>query len=186
MPLTETGRIFFISGAPGVGKSTTAFALANRFEKSIHFNLDYFRALVVKGLKQPTQGWDEETRLQFQIAHQAVGASARIYADAGFTVVAEHCSALEMVQEFLDFAGESTVVCLKASLETNLKRNLMRLNKSFDPKDIEHFVLSMGDSLYLEFSKEGITVLDNTNLDVEHALDEILSLKPMLSSRKLS
>jgi shikimate kinase len=176
MSAVETGRFFFITGAPGVGKSTTARALANHFKKSILFDIDYFRSLVVKGLKQPTSGWDEETELQFRLAHQAVGKVAITYSDAGFTVVAEHCSGYEMVQEFLTYSGGGVVVCLKSTMETNLARNLMRTNKSFDPKDIEHFVLSMGDSLYLEFEKEGMAVLDNTNLEVEEAVGEILFL----------
>jgi adenylylsulfate kinase-like enzyme len=176
MSAKKPGGIFFITGAPGVGKSTTARALANRFEKSILFDIDYFRSLVVMGLKQPTSGWDKETELQFRLAHQAVGSNAKIYSDAGFAVIAEHCSSYEMVQEFLDYSEGGAVVCLKSTLETNLARNLMRTNKSFDPKDIEHFVLSMGDSLYLEFEKVGMTVLDNTKLEVEQAVDKILMI----------
>ncbi|MEI7984030.1 MAG: AAA family ATPase [Armatimonadota bacterium] len=172
----KRGQIFFISGAPGVGKSTTARALANHFEKSILFDIDYFRSLVVKGLKQPTSGWDEETELQFRLAHQAVGSVAKIYSDAGFAVVAEHCSSPDMVQEFLDFSQGGIVVCLKADLQTNLARNLTRTNKSFDPKDIEHFVLSLGESLWLEFESKRLTVLDNTNLQVDEAIQRILSL----------
>ena len=178
MLAVERGSIFFITGAPGVGKSTTARALANRFKKSILFDIDYFRSLVVKGLKQPTSGWDEETELQFRLAHQAVGSVAKIYSDAGFTVVAEHCSSPEMVQEFLDFSKGGVVVCLKSDMATNLARNLMRTNKSFDPKDIEHFVLSMGDSLYLEFEKKGMSVLDSTELGVEEAIRAILVMQP--------
>jgi hypothetical protein len=54
----------------------------------------------------------------------------------------------------------------------------LRTDKSFDPKDIEHFVRSMGDSLYLEFEKNGIAVLDNTDLEVEEALRAILAMPP--------
>ena len=173
----KRGQIFFISGAPGVGKSTTARALANHFEKSILFDIDYFRSLVVKGIKQPTSGWDEETELQFRLAHQAVGSVAKIYSDAGFAVIAEHCSSPEMVQEFLDFSMGGVFVCLKADIQTNLARNLTRINKSFDPKDIEHFVLSLGESLWLEFERAGITVLDNTNFQIEETVQKILSVQ---------
>lgn len=184
MSAVERGSIFFITGAPGVGKSTTARALANHFNKSILFDIDYFRSLVVKGLKQPTSGWDQETELQFRLAHQAVGSVARIYSEAGFAVVAEHCSSPEMVQEFLDYSKGGVVVCLKSDMPTNLARNLMRTNKTFDPKDIEHFVLSMGDSLYLEFEKKGMSVLDNTNLEVEEAVKNILTITPCRVPKK--
>lgn len=170
--------IFFLSGAPGVGKSTTGRALASRFKKSILFDIDYFRALVVKGLKHPTGGWDEDVETQFRLSHQSVGAIAKTYSEGGFAVIAEHCSSYDMIQDFLDYSEGGIVVCLKSTMETNLARNLMRTNKSFDPKDIEHFVLSMGDSLYLDFAKRNMTVLDNTNLPVEKAVDVILSLRP--------
>ena len=173
----KPGRIYFLTGAPGVGKSTTANALANRFRKSIRFDVDYFRALVVSGLKQPTSGWDEETETQFRLAHRAVGAVAKTYSDAGFTVVAEHCSGYDLVQEFLDYSEGGIVVCLKSKLETNLARNLMRTNKSFDPKDIEHFVLSMGDLLYREFEGR-MRILDTTHLTVSEAVKEILATRP--------
>ena len=173
----KPGPIFFLTGAPGVGKSTTANALANRFRKAIRFDVDYFRALVISGLKQPTSGWDEETELQFRLAHQAVGAIAKTYSDAGFAVVAEHCSSNDMVQEFLAYSEGGIVVCLKSTMDTNLARNLMRTEKSFDPKDIEHFVVSMGDSLYREFEGK-FTVLDTTNLTVDEAVDEILVAPP--------
>jgi cytidylate kinase len=165
--------IFFISGAPGVGKSTTARALANHFEKSILFDIDYFRSLVVKGLRQPTSGWDDEVESQFRLAHEAVGKVAKTYSDAGFAVIAEHCSGPEMVETFIKSAGLTVVVCLRASMETNLARNLMRTNKSFDPKDIEHFVLSLGDSLFLEFEQAGYPVLDTTKLSVEEVLMKV-------------
>ncbi len=171
----KPGPIFFLTGAPGVGKSTTGRALANRFKKSILFDIDYFRSLVVKGLKQPTSGWDEETQIQFELAHHAVGSIAKTYSDAGFAVIAEHCSSYDMVQEFLDYSEGGIVVCLKSNLETNLSRNLTRTDKSFDPKDIEHFVHMMADSLYLDFERRNFKVLDNTNLTVDEAVDEIIA-----------
>ena len=168
--------IFFLTGAPGVGKSTTGRALAQKFRQTILFDVDYFRSLVVKGLKQPTSGWDEETENQFRLAHHAVGAIADTYSQAGFAVIVEHCSSYDMVQEFLDYAGPTKVVCLKSTLETNLARNLMRTNKSFDPKDIEHFVHSLGESLPHEFEGK-FTVLDTTDLTVDQTIEQILSLQ---------
>ena len=178
MVSTERGAIFFLTGAPGVGKSTTARALARHFEKSIHFDIDYFRSLVVKGMCQPNEGWNDEIAGQFHLAHKAVGKAAKTYSDAGFSVVAEHCSFPNDLNTFLEHAGSGVVVCLKSTMETNLARNLMRTDKSFDPIDIEHFVLSKGDSLHLELEKAGFTVLDNTNLSIDEAVDKILSLQP--------
>ncbi|HLO97929.1 MAG TPA: AAA family ATPase [Fimbriimonas sp.] len=169
--------IFFISGCPGVGKSTTAQHLANRFEKAFRIDLDYFRQYVVKGLVQPSDApWNDEIQLQFELAHTAAGLCARTYADAGFAVVIEHCSDPHCVDLFLKGAPDATVVCLVSDLETNLHRNLLRTNKSFDPKDIEFFVYDLNQSIASEFKKREMNVLDNTNLDVEAAVDAILAL----------
>ncbi len=79
----------------------------------------------------------------------------------------------------MENAGRVSVVCLKSNLETNLARNLMRTEKSFDPKDIEHFVYSLGDSLHRELHAAGFAVLDTTNLSVDQAVDEIISLRSL-------
>lgn len=49
----------FVTGAPGVGKSTVGRALAERFERAFFLDLDAFRANVVRGLAQPSAGWSE-------------------------------------------------------------------------------------------------------------------------------
>lgn len=169
--------IFFISGAPGVGKSTTAQHLAARFDKAFRIDLDYFRQYVVKGLVQPSEGeWTDEHTLQFNLAHIAAGKCAQTYAEAGFAVVVEHCSNPDTVALFVKEAPSATVVCLRTDLQTNLERNLTRTNKSFDPKDIEHFVYGLNEWIPNQFRERGLLVLENTNLDVDQAVDAILGL----------
>ena len=169
--------IFFISGCPGVGKSTTAQHLANRFEKAFRIDLDYFRQYVVRGLVQPSDApWNDEIQLQFELAHIAAGRCARTYAEAGFAVVIEHCSNPHMVELFLREVPDATIVCLVADLDTNLQRNLLRTNKSFDPKDIEFFVYELNQQMANEFRAKNLDVLENTNLDIEEAVDAILAL----------
>ncbi|MBI1332594.1 MAG: AAA family ATPase [Armatimonadetes bacterium] len=174
---TERGPIYFLAGAPGVGKSTAARLLAERFDRAVLFDIDTFRKLVVKGLSEPSENWNEETTLQFHLAHAAVGKSAKTYADAGFAVVAEQCSSLEDVKTFLEHAGPAQVICLRAEMETNLTRNRERQNKSFDPLMIEHFVRSLGDSMPAQFREAGYPVIDTTNLAPEQVVAQILSLR---------
>lgn len=174
MPALPKGRIFFISGAPGVGKSTTAKALAATFEKAFRIDLDYFRQYVVSGLRQPSQGYDEECHRQFCLAHVAAGHCARTYSDAGFTVVIEHCSFPDTVELFVREAGPTTVVCLSCALEVNLERNLLRLDKSFDPKDIEHFVHDLNGTIWPKFAERGWPVVHNGSLKVDDAVEQIM------------
>lgn len=173
---SQIGPIFFLSGAPGVGKSSTARALANRFPKAVLFDIDYFRKLVVCGLSEPSEDWSEETTLQFHLAHVAVGQAAKTYSQAGFAVIAEQCSSVESIQTFLENAGGGTVISLKADLPINLKRNRERTNKSFDPLDIEHFVLTLGESMPRDHEQAGFHVIDNTNLTIDETVERILSL----------
>lgn len=174
MSALPKGRIFFITGAPGAGKSSTAAALAARFEKAFRIDLDYFRQYVVSGLRQPSQGYDEECHRQFCLAHSAAGKCAKTYSDAGFAVVVEHCSFPDTVSLFVQEAGPTTVVCLKCRLERNLERNLLRTDKSFDPKDIEHFVHTLNPVIYPQFASRGLPVLDNGDLEIEEAVNQIL------------
>ncbi|MEI7575694.1 MAG: AAA family ATPase [Armatimonadota bacterium] len=177
MPALPKGRIFFISGAPGVGKSTTAKALAERYEKAFRIDLDYFRQYVVSGLRQPTQGYDEECHRQFCLAHIAAGQCARTYSDAGFAVVIEHCSFPDSIELFVREAGATTVVCLTCALEVNLERNLLRTEKSFDPKDIEHFVHDLNGAIWPQFAQRGWTVIENGNQKLAVTVDGILEIE---------
>lgn len=176
------GRIFFISGAPGVGKSSTAAALAASFEKAFRIDLDYFRQYVVSGLRQPTRGYDEECHRQFCLAHIAAGKCAKTYSDAGFAVVVEHCSFPDTVRLFVQEAGPATVVCLKCGLDTNLARNLLRKDKSFDPKDIEQLVNQLNPTIHPEFASRDLPVLDNENVEIEQIVNTILNFERQVSA----
>jgi len=171
------GEIYFLTGAPGVGKTTTAEVLASHFDRSLMLDVDEFRKFVVKGRSEPSEGWSEETTLQFHLAHVAVGKVAHLYAEAGFAVVIAHCSSVESVQTFLEYAGPSHVICLRAEMESNLTRNRERQNKSFDPLDIEHFVLSLGETMPRQYSDAGFVVLDNTKLTISETVQQILLSK---------
>ncbi|MDH4388104.1 MAG: AAA family ATPase [Fimbriimonas sp.] len=177
MPDLPKGRIFFISGAPGVGKSTTARALAARFERAFRIDLDYFRQYVVSGLRQPGQGYDEECHRQFCLAHKAAGQCAKTYSDAGFTVVVEHCSFPDTVELFVSEAGPTTVVCLACELNINLERNLLRNDKSFDPKDIEHFVHDLNAAIWPQFAERSWPVIHSGNQKVDDMVEQIMEIE---------
>ncbi len=171
-----TGPVFFLTGAPGVGKSTVGRLLADRFERAFFLDLDAFRTLVVKGLSQPSAGWSEETTRQFDLAHRAAGQIAKLYSEAGFAVVVAHCSNPEMVALFLEACPHARVVCLRASLEVNLARNNTRTNKSFDPRDIEFFVHELWESLPVRFAEAGFLALDTTHQTPQQSMEKAFGL----------
>jgi predicted kinase len=82
-------HIFLIAGAPAVGKSTTAHALAAQFEKSIHISVDDIREMVVSGLVRPSGDWNQTLLEQLALARESAIQMALTYNKAGFVVVVD-------------------------------------------------------------------------------------------------
>ncbi|MEN9561909.1 MAG: hypothetical protein RIR73_153 [Chloroflexota bacterium] len=80
-------HIFFLAGAPAVGKSSTARTLAMQFQKSIHISVDSIRDMVVSGLKHPSSEWSQELIEQLALARESTSQMAITYNKAGFVVV---------------------------------------------------------------------------------------------------
>ena len=160
-----------------MGKSTVAKALANRFGRAIHLDIDSFRLMVVKGIALPMPGnWNEETARQFDLAHIAAGQTANVYASAGFAVIAEHASHTPYIQSFLAHSGSAIVVSLTADLSTNQARNSARTSDSFDYEGLGFVIQMLNETMPEEHRTAGFPVLDTTNNSVEETVDQILKL----------
>ena len=168
--------IIFLTGAPGVGKSTLGRLLAETYAKALFIDLDDFREQVVSGLSQPSTGWSEETTLQFDLAHMAAGQTAKLYSESGFAVVVAHCSNLAMFELFRSQCPHAQPVCLVADLPTNLERNNFRTNKNFDPKDIAFFVHDLAPTLFKAYSEAGHPVLDTSGQTIDASLQALQDL----------
>jgi len=83
----KSAPIFFMAGAPAVGKSTTAHALAGRFPKSIHIPVDDLREMVVTGIIRPAAAWSDDLIEQLSLARASAIQMALNYNQAGFVVV---------------------------------------------------------------------------------------------------
>jgi adenylylsulfate kinase-like enzyme len=176
MTSTQTGAIFFLTGPPGVGKSTVAKALANRFDRAIHIELDRIRLNVVKGLSLPGPGnMTEETTSQLNLAHVSAGLQAKTYADAGFVVVVEHASHAEYIEKFKACAGLINVVCLNAETDVNIERNALRASSSLDAEGLALIIPMLAAGFRDEFESAGIPSVDSTHLSVEETVDQILN-----------
>ncbi len=178
----KSAPVIFLTGAPGVGKSTVGRMLADQFEKAFFLDLDVLRENVVKGIAHPSAGWSDETTVQFLLAHQAAGQIAQLYAAAGFAVVVAHCSSVEHFEHFHQECPSAKLVCLYADLETNIERNNSRTNKSFDPRDIEFFVHDLCPTMHLKFALADYNVLDTTSDTPELSIDRIRVLLELIPS----
>jgi predicted kinase len=79
--------IILITGNMASGKSSVAQALAERLPKSVHLRGDLFRRMIVNG--QAAMGFQlsADAAQQLQLRYDLAVATAKRYAQAGFTVV---------------------------------------------------------------------------------------------------
>jgi len=131
-----TEPIWLTSGAPGAGKSTVARALARRYPKAIVIEVDALREWVVSGYANPLDSWTPETQLQFTLAHQTAGATACLYAQAGFAVVIDGVTTESDVPVYR-FPFPPRKVLLRPTLDVALRRNVTRETKTFDTTVLE-------------------------------------------------
>lgn len=171
------GPIFFLTGPPGVGKSTLAKALAQRFDKGVHIDIDHIRLSVVKGIALPAPGiWTEEHTLQFNLAHIAAAHQACAYADKGFAVIAEHCSHTQYIQTFVEIAPTTKVISLTADLTDNQERNALRTSTSFDYPSLAFVIEMLNESMRLEHADAGYPIVNTTGLDIESTVNQIFTI----------
>lgn len=80
-------QIIMITGLMASGKSTVAQALAERLPKSVHLRGDLFRRMIVRGQEPMGYELGDEALRQLYLRYQIAAAAARMYLQAGFTVV---------------------------------------------------------------------------------------------------
>lgn len=95
-----------LTGSPGVGKTSVARILAERSERSVHVEADYFFSFVRSGLIEP---WDPASAEQNQLVMRVAAEAAARYAEAGYSTVFDGIViprwTLGVVREVLETAG---------------------------------------------------------------------------------
>ena len=80
-------NLFLITGIMASGKSTTAQALAERFDRSVHVRGDTFRRFVVSGRSEMSSSPSDEALDQLRLRYELAAACSDRYVAAGFTTV---------------------------------------------------------------------------------------------------
>jgi predicted kinase len=79
--------VILITGNMAAGKSSVAQALAERLPKSVQLRGDTFRRMIVSGQAAMTATLSEEAERQLWLRYRLAAATAKIYLQAGFTVI---------------------------------------------------------------------------------------------------
>jgi hypothetical protein len=92
-PISKSGPIYLISGPMAAEKSTVARLLAERFDRGVHLEGDFFRRSIVSGRVEMTPHASPEATAQLRLRYRLAAAAADTYSQADFTVVLEgpHC-----------------------------------------------------------------------------------------------
>lgn len=84
--------VVLVTGVMAAGKSTVAQLLAERLPRAAHVRGDVFRRMLVTGRRdpapEPPDGADEAAA-QLRLRHRAMSATADLYAEAGWTAIAQ-------------------------------------------------------------------------------------------------
>jgi len=168
-PLSVATPVLILTGPPGVGKTTTAAALADRHPASVHLEADTFFRFIHSGYVDP---WRPESHGQNSTVMEIVAAAAAAYADAGYFTIIDGIVIpgrfLEPVRDRLQAGGhEVAFVVARAPQEICAERLLGR--EGVD-------VLGGVDQVWAEFADLGPLeshAVEVVDLSPEQAADAI-------------
>lgn len=172
-----------LAGPPCAGKTTTARALAERFPRSVHVEVDRIREdMVVSGRVLPSPAWGDELRLQLVLARRSATCLALTYAEAGFTVVIDDfLDPNSHLREYDDLRARPDVhpVVLWPDRSVAHHRNRLRsaggTPDEYSIRAVDH-AYSSGPERLAALPGAGWRVIDNSALSVEATVDAVASL----------
>lgn len=173
--------IFLIAGAPAVGKSTTAHALAAQYPQSIHIPVDNIRDMVVSGLAYPSLNWSPELIKQLVLARESAAQMAINYNKAGFVVALDdfwdpNSHLLEYHQLFQQ--PNTFKILLLPNQQAAEERNKKRAGPGDSSTYIADGIRTVYEHLLKETSslaRQGWLVVDTTDKDLETTVKHILA-----------
>lgn len=171
---TEThGRIILITGNMAAGKSTVAQALAERLPRSVHLRGDLFRRMIVNGRAEMNAELSAEAFHQLRLRYRIAAAAARLYLDAGFTVVYQDIIIGPMLAEVVDSYRELPLSVVVLCPQPNIvaARDAARGKTGYpDPAAVHVF-----DRVLREATPRLGYWLDTSELNVAETVDRILA-----------
>jgi hypothetical protein len=138
--------IVVITGPPGAGKTTVARLVADRFEKAVCLETDWFWTTFVKGFIPP---WLPEADSQNRVVVRAFAAAASALAMGGYAVVLEGIVGpwnLDILRDVCEVPRTDLhYFILRPALDVSLRRATAREGRSVF-RDIPHSPTAMSSS----------------------------------------
>lgn len=170
-------HIFLLAGPPAVGKSTTARALAARFDKSIHISVDTLRDMVISGLALPGGEWHKNLIEQLSLARECAAYMALTYSGAGFCVVLDDFwDPSSRLSEYSHLFHRSLVhrVLLYPDRQAAEQRNRMRDGSPYIEQGIRMVYEQLGGEID-RLRREGWWIVNSSTSSVEQTVQHILA-----------
>jgi chloramphenicol 3-O-phosphotransferase len=177
-PSSSTSATYLITGPMAAGKSTVARLLAERFERGVYLEGDFFRRSIVSGRVEMTTDASAEAVEQLRLRYRLAAAAADAYFDAGFTVALEDVVAGGLLGEYRTMIRSRPchVIVLMPSLEAIAAREAGRQQKGYTAWALEE--------LYEGFAATTPRVglwLDTSDQTAEETVDVILTRTPSVN-----
>jgi tRNA uridine 5-carbamoylmethylation protein Kti12 len=143
--------VLILTGPPGAGKTTAARVLAERRERAVHVESDWFFRFIRSGFVEP---WRRESAEQNDVVMRIVAGAAAAYASAGYFTIVDGIVLprffFEPLRDGLRAAGHAVAYAvLRAPLDVCVARAGGRDSQPLaDPRVVErlwHDFADLGD-----------------------------------------
>jgi GrpB-like predicted nucleotidyltransferase (UPF0157 family)/gluconate kinase len=174
-PIPTGSAVYLITGPMAAGKSTVARLLAERFERGVYLDGDFFRRSIVTGRVEMAPAPSSEAVEQLRLRYRLAAAAADAYCQAGFTVALEDVVAGPLLGEYrtLIRSRPCHIVVLMPSLDALAEREAGREQKGYGRWTVDEFYEGFATTT----PRVGLW-LDTSDQTAEETVEEILARTP--------
>lgn len=173
-----SGQIILLTGTPAAGKSTIARALLEQCSLGLHIPVDDIRGWVLSG-RSDTVVLNDKTNRQLLLARQTAVATAKLYAQNGFTVVIDDLilpPECQLQYEVPLREQALTLVMLRPTLKETLARNAYR-QKGLDQTLLDPLIPAIYEAYGQEdLAHHGWHIINSTYLTINQTVEQISSI----------